>query len=354
MKSSEKEMRIALIRRVSITGFDGVNRFIALLAEGLARLGHEPVIISLCHDDTKNRELSKWFKEAHGLDLEIPIYTLRRECGGSWLSITWDWWQKGSRLLRKKGVDLAIVNGVIPLRFGPKIIVNHGVFMAGGLYRWAAKLLYRRYDAVICVSNKLRSEVKSTLGVDCRVIPLPMKLDLYKPASPGRENVIVHIGTSPIKNPQISIEAVKILKRRGYKVKLVIIGRPSDTPSNEIVEFRGLLPPVSIPSILCRSKALLLPSTYEALPYVTLEAMACGTPPVVSTAVPEEVVIDGYNGLRVHGLDPRDYAAALERLLTDQELWLKLSRNGREFVKQFNYIEIANKYINLIKNLYGR
>jgi glycosyltransferase involved in cell wall biosynthesis len=87
---------------------------------------------------------------------------------------------------------------------------------------------------------------------------------------------------------------------------------------------------------------------------VALEAMACGTPPVVSTAVPEEVVIDGYNGLRVHRLDPRDYAAALERLLTDQELWLKLSRNGQEFVQQFNYIEIANKYINLIKNLYGR
>ena len=60
------------------------------------------------------------------------------------------------------------------------------------------------------------------------------------------------------------------------------------------------------------------------------------------------------HGVRVHTLDPRDYAAALERPLTDQELWLKLSRNGREFVKQFNYIEIANKYINLIKNLYGR
>jgi hypothetical protein len=32
-------MRIALIRRVSITSFDGVNKFIALLAEGLAKLG---------------------------------------------------------------------------------------------------------------------------------------------------------------------------------------------------------------------------------------------------------------------------------------------------------------------------
>ena len=350
-------MRIALTRRTDFTNFDGVNRFIALLAEALAKLGHDPFIVSLCNG--VKDEVKRWFKEAHGLDNEIPKYTLRQKCGSSWLGVAWDWWQKGSKLLREKSAEVAIVNGVVPLRFSPKIIVNHGIYTPGmptdPLYVQAARLLYRSYDVVVCVSNKLRGEVKSTLGVDCRVIPLPMKLDLYKPASPEeRENVVVHIGTSPIKNPQISIEAVKILKRRGYEVKLVIIGRPSDTPSNEIVEFRGLLPPISIPSILCRSKALLLPSTYEALPYVTLEAMARGTPPVVSTAVPEEVVIDGYNGLRVHSLHPRDYAAALERLLTDQELWLKLSRNGREFVKQFNYIEIANKYINLIKNLYGR
>jgi len=34
-------MKIALIRREYITHLDGVNRFIALLAEGLKRLGHE-------------------------------------------------------------------------------------------------------------------------------------------------------------------------------------------------------------------------------------------------------------------------------------------------------------------------
>ena len=63
-------MRIALIKRVSITSFDGVNKFIALLAEGLAKLGHEPVIISLCHDNIEEKELTRWFKEALKCDLE--------------------------------------------------------------------------------------------------------------------------------------------------------------------------------------------------------------------------------------------------------------------------------------------
>jgi len=345
-------MRIALIRRVSITGFDGVNRFIALMAEGFAKLGHESVIISLCHEGVEDRELTRWFKEAHGLDLEIPIHTLRHGCGGSWLSLAWNWWWKGSKLLRKEGVDVAIVNGVVPLRFSPKIIVNHGLFTTGKLYRCVAKLLYRRYDAAVCVSNKLKSEVKNNLGVDCKVMPLPMKLDLYKPASPGeREDVVMHIGTRPIKNPQISIEAIKILRRHGYNVKLIMIGAPISVPSDEAVEFRSGLRESEKLELLCKAKALILPSSYEALPYVALEAMVCGTPVVVSSAVPEKVVINNFNGIRVNSFTPEDYANALEKLLTDEELWLKLSRNGLEFVEQFDYIEIAKRYISIVNEL---
>jgi len=344
-------MRIALIRREYITHLDGVNSFIALLAEGLAKLGHDPLIMTWCYNGIAKDQLPDWFAKMHGLSITIPIYTLQAEpCQGDpWLKIAWDWWWKGSRLLRKEGVDVAIVNGVVPLRFSPKIIVNHGVFTAGKLYHRVAKLLYRRYDAVACVSNKLRSEVRSNLGVDCKVMPLPMKLDLYKPASPGeRENVVMHIGTRPIKNPQMSIEAIKILRRHGYNVKLIMIGAPISIPSDEAVEFRSGLRESEKLELLCRAKALILPSSYEALPYVILEAMACGTPVVASSAVPEEVVINGYNGIRVNSYNPIDYANALERLLEDEKLWLRLSQNGQEFVRQFDHVNIASRYLELI------
>lgn len=352
-------MKIALIRREYITHLDGVNRFIALLAEGLIKLGHEPIIASWCWYGTPREMLPKWFREIHGLDVEIPIYTLKTSpCSGDpWLRIAWDWLTEGSKLLKKEGADAAVVNGVAPLRFSPKVAVNHGIdtLRVPRLYLHAARLLYRTYDATICVSNKLKEEVERKLGISCAVIPLPLKLETYRPAKPeDRDDLVVHIGTRPVKNPQISIEAIKSLRRRGLPIKLVIVGAPTTVPKEDGIEERFGVSEKEKLDLLCRAKALILPSSYEALPYVVLEAMACGTPPVVSTAVPEEVVINGYNGLRAHRLDPRDYAAALERLLTDQELWLKLSRNGREFVKQFNYIEIANKYINLIMNLYGR
>jgi len=52
-------MKIALIRRGYITRLDGVNRFIALLAEGLARLGHEPVIVSWCSEGVDRARLEE-------------------------------------------------------------------------------------------------------------------------------------------------------------------------------------------------------------------------------------------------------------------------------------------------------
>jgi glycosyltransferase involved in cell wall biosynthesis len=179
-----------------------------------------------------------------------------------------------------------------------------------------------------------------------------MKLELYKPRSINeRENMVIHIGARPVKNPHISIEAIKMLRKRSYGIKLIVIGAPSDIPKDEGVEYRYGLTENEKNELLCKAKALILPSSYEALPYVVLEAMACGTPVVVSNAVPEEVVINNFNGIRVKSYSPEDYANVLEKMLACEELWLKLSRNGLEFVKQFNYTEIAKKYANLVSDL---
>jgi glycosyltransferase involved in cell wall biosynthesis len=141
------------------------------------------------------------------------------------------------------------------------------------------------------------------------------------------------------------------MRRRGFNTKLIVIGARSDLPKDESVEHKYGLRENEKNELLCEAKALILPSSYEALPYAVLEAMACGTPVVVSSAVPEEVVINNFNGIRVDSFNPEDYADALEKLLTDEELWLKLSRNGLEFVKRFDYIEIAKRYVSIISEL---
>ena len=135
-------MKIALIRREYITHLDGVNRFIAFLAEGFVKLGHSPLIASWCYREVERERLEEWFKEIHGLNGTIPIYTLRlKACRrGPWLRIAWDWYTKGSKLLHEEDVNVVIVNGIIPLKFRPRIAVNHGITLKPNkLYVFLAK-----------------------------------------------------------------------------------------------------------------------------------------------------------------------------------------------------------------------
>jgi glycosyltransferase involved in cell wall biosynthesis len=350
-------LKIALIRRTHITYLDGVNRFITLLAEGLKRLGHEVEIFGWCYRGVDRERLEEWFREIHGLDMSIPIHTLREECCevDSWIRIALDWLLKGSAMLQESKFDATIVSGIIPLRFKPRVAVIHDLgpaFTFNKLYVLLGKIVLKYYNEIICVSTKTQQELRSILKLPCKVIPIPLKLDAFKPRNPNeRENIVVHIGTRPDKNPWVSIEAIKILKERGLDVKLIIIGPSARLPRTGEVEYAFEVSEERKKLLLCKAKALILPSKYEGFSYTALEAMACGTPVVVSNAVPEEVIINNFNGIRINSFNPEDYANALESLLKNDELWLKLSKNGLEFVKQFNYIEIAKKYIDLIREL---
>lgn len=267
----------------------------------------------------------------------------------------WEWYAKGGVLLRKLGAEVAVVNGVVPLRFTPKVAVVHGPLVGVTKFqRIALRLLYSTYDATICVSRASEREYSGIAKCN-KIIPLPMRLAPYRP-QPNRQNVVVHIGTRPVKNPTVSIEAVRILRERGHDVKLVIIGEKTREIESKCMNTEFCIAMYGLPQIevikkLCEAKAMILPSSAETFSYTTLEAMACGTPPVVSSAVPEDVVIHRYNGLRIDSLNPVEYADALGRLISDEELWYSISRNALEFVKRFDHLEVAKKYSAIFKQL---
>jgi len=126
--------------------------------------------------------------------------------------------------LRELGVDIVVVNGVAPLRFKPKVAVAHGPLgRVSRIQRLALKALYWMYDYVVCVSKASEEEYRNITKCD-EIIPLSLKTGLYAPKPPeSRPNIVVHVGTAPRKNPQVSVEAVRILRERGFDVKLVFL-----------------------------------------------------------------------------------------------------------------------------------
>ena len=108
------------------------------------------------------------------------------------------------------------------------------------------------------------------------------------------------------------------------------------------------------------------PSIYEPFGIINLEAMACSTP-VVASAVGgiKEVVIPGETGLLVplhqsteSPFEPkapeafsRDLAAAINRLMADPELRLRMGEAGRKrVVEHFSWASIARQTVEVYKS----
>lgn len=86
--------------------------------------------------------------------------------------------------------------------------------------------------------------------------------------------------------------------------------------------------------ILSRTAVFAFPSTVDTFGYAVLEAMAAGIPVVAcrSAAVPE-LVVDGETGLLAQP-DPESIAAAVLRLVEDDDLHLRMGDAGRRRLEQ--------------------
>jgi glycosyltransferase involved in cell wall biosynthesis len=99
------------------------------------------------------------------------------------------------------------------------------------------------------------------------------------------------------------------------------------------VAFHGFVPDAERLRLLSEAHCFALLSAGEGLPMAVLEALACGTPAVVSEGchLPE---IDEVGGIETDG-SAEATAAALVRLLGDEALRRRLSDGAREFAAAF-------------------
>jgi glycosyltransferase involved in cell wall biosynthesis len=91
----------------------------------------------------------------------------------------------------------------------------------------------------------------------------------------------------------------------------------------------GWLPHNETLRILSCADVMVLPSRYEGLPYVALEAQAVRTVPIL-TCVPgsQDTVIDDITGIFVPLDDPQALAAQIQRVITDKDLKARLEDGG--------------------------
>jgi glycosyltransferase involved in cell wall biosynthesis len=116
--------------------------------------------------------------------------------------------------------------------------------------------------------------------------------------------------------------------------------------------FRGHLERSSVAEILGCAITLVLPSRSENLPLVILEAMHAGLP-IIATRVGgiPEAVRHEIEGLLVPPEDPASLAEAVNRMISDPELRLRLGTAARARAAAFTWERAAERYENLYESL---
>ena len=190
-------------------------------------------------------------------------------------------------------------------------------------------------DRVTVVSPGVDLEVFRPGGPDAR------RAARRRLGLPLRRRLLLFVGRiQPLKAPDVLIRAAAELiaqdPERRDELLVAVVGGPSGTGLERPEQLEVLTaqlglegvvrfsPPAPRPVLADWYRAadlVVVPSHTESFGLVAVEAQACGTP-VVAARVGGLVtaVRDGETGLLVPGHDPRDWAAALRRLLDDGPL----------------------------------
>jgi len=111
--------------------------------------------------------------------------------------------------------------------------------------------------------------------------------------------------------------------------------------------FTGYIDEEELPALYSGAKGFIYPSFYEGFGMPPLEAMACGTPTIVSetTSLPEVV---GNASLFINPYDVKTIMDAIHIIINDKNKRAELSKKGILQSKKFNWDNAANKIYNTI------
>ena len=206
------------------------------------------------------------------------------------------------------------MHDLVPLRF-PQLVEPSTRRMHGAKYENAA----RTCDLVFANSHFTAGEVVELLGVaEERVVVAYPGIDpRFRPdgerADLGGPYVLAVSTLEPRKNLPALVEAFAVLRRQRPELTLVLAGlsgwedRPLDA---EGVRLLGFVEDDELARLYRGASAFAYPSTFEGFGMPVVEALASGTPAVVSSH-PSLDEACGDAALRADPDDPEAFAAAL-------------------------------------------
>ena len=179
------------------------------------------------------------------------------------------------------------------------------------------------------------------------------------------EKIVLYVGRLVYeKGIHVLVNAVpKILEKVDAKFIIVGSGYMKEQLSDIVksmnlehkVLFAGFLEEDILLKLQKYADVSVVPSLFEPFGIVALEAMAAGSPVVVSdTGGLSEIVDHNLNGVKIYPNDPESLAWGVTKILLDEKFSAYLRKNAYKKIKEkYNWRKIALKTEKIYKSVLG-
>ncbi len=226
------------------------------------------------------------------------------------------------------------------------------------------QLVYEKANAVVGVSGKVLERIAKRVSLEGKgyVVYNGVDTDKFVPIEKEDTGVftISSVGNLiPLKGHKYLLQALQKVIEKGHEnVKCIIAGRgyleeelkelAADLGLQDYVEFIGYVPYGEVISLLQKSNAFILPSYYEALGCVYLEAMACGVPAVgCKDNGIDEIIVNGENGYLVDMHNVEQIVDCLEKMTQEGKNEM-MSKKARQMVaEKYTWADSAATLLNV-------
>lgn len=314
------------------------GRFLARRVTGAERYGRE--ILRLFKGDHHVEKTSAQGIAGHAWEQFVLPTKLSHN------SILWSPANSGPILVRNQALT---IHDLSPLEHPEWFAKSYSAW-----YRLFLPILARRVHVIFTPSDHVKQKVTERFGVGNVIVAHGgVDTSIFHPkvkqsANEFPKKYILFVGSiQPRKNLEGLMRAWHPVKDKFKDTWLVVVGaagsvfRSVKFFAEERIRFLNYVSENELPALYANAELFVLPSFDEGFGLPALEAMACGTPVIVSNggALPEVV---GDAGL-IFSLDkPDTLAESMEKCLSDENLRMLLIEKGLARAKRFSWQNTAD------------
>ena len=350
---------------IGTLGGGGAERVMTLIANHFVQDNHEVSIITM-NPSSDTFELDKRIKRINVARGNFPVVRIK-----NLLNL------KGFYRSPSNRPDVAIsfltasnITAILACRYHgiPIIASEHNNHLAVANPKWLTKLcwkyVYPRADA-LTVLTSFDVDYFRKKGANVKVMPNPVSFEVYEKDIQIREKNILAVGNLDRYHHKgfdnlIPLAASALVKHKDWKLTILGEGKNGRNYLNNLIEKTGLQAQILLPGfskevskIMRQSSIFVLPSRFEGLPMVLLEAMSQGMSCIAYDCItgPGDIISNYSNGILIEDQNKASMALGLEELIENENLRIQLGKEARTSIQNYKIEVIYAKWLELIESI---